>query len=240
MEKRTGFPTKKLNVTNIQPLDRRVPKNPKYESISPTINSGKTIKQVEILSNQSVARRKGELFRRIKCSTLAKLIEESGTKESVYNIKPPQEEVKETYENKSVTNSIAYSDFSVVTVNTEALGLTENSEFVLLDVREEDEYEKYHIKEAISFPAPNILRDRILPQVFRLKNVKGKFIILYAVEERSGVDAARKFAERDYENVYLLSGGLEKFSLSFPHLITGTLPPSPSRRFTLSSISKPL
>ena len=214
-------------------MDKKVPKNPKYEGIGPVINSGKTMKQVEILSNQSVAKRKGELFHRIKSRTLAKLLEEAGTKESIYNINKDTEEIKETEDNKSVfsiAHSVAGSEFSIVTVNTEALGITEDSEFVLLDLREEDEYEKYHIKEAISFPAPNITRDRILPQVFRLRNQEGKFIIVYTFDERPGVEAARQFAERDYHNVFLLSGGIEEFCKTFPHLIDGNPPVFPSEK----------
>lgn len=190
------------------------------------IDSGKTIKQVEILSNQNVAKRKGELFHRIKASTVARLISEAGTKESIYDLCKDNEEIKEVDDNKSVY-SVAHSmvsDFSVVTVNTEALGITETSEFVLLDLREPEEYEQYHIKEALSFPAPNITRDRILPEVYRLKNQQGKFIIVYTLDERSGVEAARKFAERDYSNIYLISGGVEEFCKSFPNLVEGNPP----------------
>lgn len=191
------------------------------------------MKQVEILSNQSVAKRKGEIFHRIRASTLVKLLEEAGTKESIYNLNKDHEEVKEADDTRSVfsiAHSVAPTDISVVTVNTEALGMNENSEFVLLDLRDEEEYEKYHIREAISFPVPNITRDRILPQVFRLKNQQSKFIIVYAFDERPGVDAARKFAERDYTNIYLLSGGIEEFCKLYPNLIEGNPPIFPSEK----------
>jgi centrosomal protein CEP41 len=225
MERKTGFPTKKSNVIPIQPLDKKVPKNPKYEDIGPVVKTGKTIKQVEVLSNQSVAKRKGEIFHRIKGSTLAKLLQEVGPSESIYQMSKP-EDLKEE-DNKSVfsiAHSVAASEISVITVNTEALGLSENSEFVLLDLREENEFEQFHIKEAISFPAPNITRDRILPQVFRLKNQQDKFIIVYAFDERPGVEAARKFAEKGFENVFLLSGGIEEFCKNFPNLVEGNPP----------------
>ena len=208
-------------------MEKRVPKNPKYEGVQSVIDSGKTIKQVEILSNQNVAKRKGEIFHRIKPSTVARLLNEAGPKESIYDLNRDHEEVKDVDDNKSVysiAHSMAASEFSVVTVNTEALGITENSEFVLLDLREPEEYEQYHIKEAISFPAPNITRDRILPEVFRLKNQTGKFIIVYTLDERSGVEAAKKFAERDYSNIYLISGGVEEFCKTFPQLVDGNPP----------------
>jgi centrosomal protein CEP41 len=40
------------------------------------------------------------------------------------------------------------------------LGITSETKFILLDLRDEDEYKKFHIKEAINFPAPNISRDK--------------------------------------------------------------------------------
>ena len=40
------------------------------------------------------------------------------------------------------------------------LGITSETKFILLDLREEEEYKEWHIKEAINFPAPNITRDK--------------------------------------------------------------------------------
>jgi centrosomal protein CEP41 len=40
------------------------------------------------------------------------------------------------------------------------LGVTAETKFVLLDLREEEEYKQWHIKESINFPAPNINRDK--------------------------------------------------------------------------------
>lgn len=45
---------------------------------------------------------------------------------------------------------------SAVTCTTEMLGVTADTKFILLDLREEDEYKHFHIKEAINFPAPKI------------------------------------------------------------------------------------
>ena len=143
------------------PLQRKVPKNPKYEGVSSRVKTGKTIRDVEIQSNQAVAKRRGELFRRIRISTVAKLLKELTTHESIFNL--GNEESKGQDDIASVYSMAQSEAFSVVTVNTEALGINEDTEFVILDLREEDEYNKFHIKESISFPAPNITRDRILP-----------------------------------------------------------------------------
>lgn len=69
------------------------------------MNTGKTIRDVEIMSkniitiriyetyneysligDQLVAKKKNEKFKRIKCSTLAKLLQECNYDESVYNL----------------------------------------------------------------------------------------------------------------------------------------------------------
>lgn len=50
------------------------------------INHGKTTKDVEIISDNLIAKRKGEFFGRIKGSTLAKFISESSNEESVMGL----------------------------------------------------------------------------------------------------------------------------------------------------------
>ena len=39
---------------------------------------------------------------------------------------------------------------------------------MLLDLREKEDYNNYHIKEAISFPGPNISRDKIPIEMIRM------------------------------------------------------------------------
>jgi centrosomal protein CEP41 len=70
------------------------------------------------------------------------------------------------------------------------LGITENTTFLLLDLRDPDEYTLWHIKESINFPAPNIARDKITPELFRFKNVPDKLIVIYMNDERKGTQAA--------------------------------------------------
>lgn len=50
------------------------------------VNHGKNMKDVEIISDKLVAKRKGENFARIKGSTLAKFLEETSTSESVFGL----------------------------------------------------------------------------------------------------------------------------------------------------------
>lgn len=53
-------------------------------------------------------------------------------------------------------------------------------------MRDEDEYKKFHIREAINFPAPNISRDKTFGQLLRFKNNPDKIIVIYMNDERQG------------------------------------------------------
>lgn len=75
---------------------------------------------------------------------------------------------------------------SAVTYATEQLGINQNTKFLLLDLREPEEYSQYRIKEAISFPAPNVARDKIIPELFRFRNQPDKLIVVYMSDERKG------------------------------------------------------
>jgi len=107
-----------------------------------------------------VTKRKDEKFKRIKCSTLAKLLSElNPNKESIYQLADGEEsklsqvpdDAESVYSVQTMKTGV-----SAVTYNTEMLGITNETTFLLLDMREESEYLDFHIKEAVNFPAPNV------------------------------------------------------------------------------------
>jgi len=59
---------------------------------------------------------------------------------------------------------------TAVTYSTDMLGINANTRFILLDLRDPDEFQAWRIKESISYPAPNIARDKTIPELFRFKN----------------------------------------------------------------------
>lgn len=75
---------------------------------------------------------------------------------------------------------------SAVTYATEMLGLTDQTSFLLLDLREPEEYDFWRIKESINFPAGMIKRDKMIPELYRFKNKADKLIIVYMNDERKG------------------------------------------------------
>jgi centrosomal protein CEP41 len=60
-----------------------------------------------------------------------------------------------------------------------------------------------------------------MPELYRFRNKDDKLIIVYMNDERSGSSAAKKFYEKGYDNIYLLSGGLDDFALAHPEMIVG-------------------
>ena len=116
---------------------------------------------------------------------------------------------------------------SAVTYATEALGITDQTSFLLLDLRDPEEYDFWRIREAINYPAANIGRDKIIPELYRYKNKTNKMIVIYMGDERKGTAAANLMAEKGYENVFLLSGGVDQFNEEFHSMVEGRDVPKP-------------
>lgn len=80
-------------------MDKKVPKSKKYDNIKTTLDTGYTSKNVELLSDNLIAKKKSEPFKRLKGSTLIKilqvslfLIQEETKTESIYNLQPNNKE----------------------------------------------------------------------------------------------------------------------------------------------------
>lgn len=80
----------------------------------------------------------------------------------------PNEEVKDNQSALSMAS--AMSNATAVTYATDMIGITAQTSFLLIDLRDPEEYNLWRIKESINFPAPNIARDKMIPELFRFKN----------------------------------------------------------------------
>lgn len=112
-------------------------------------------------------------------------------------------------------------------MKTQYFELNDDTDFLLLDLREPSDFENYHIKEAINFPEPLLNRDRFLPVIYQYKNKENRMIIIYHKEEKFGIPPAKLFFEKGFDNVYLLTGGLEEFHSFHPDHIEGKNIPWP-------------
>lgn len=99
-------------------MSKKPVSNLKYKDVKKVLDTGKTINDVELLSDQIVAKRKNEYFKRIKPSTIIKLIEENNNKESIYNLAGEGGSQEDIYAllSKNLNDNISVR--SVVNLNT--------------------------------------------------------------------------------------------------------------------------
>jgi centrosomal protein CEP41 len=73
-----------------------------------------------------------------------------------------------------------------------------------------------------------IARDRFPQQMHLLvrsadqKNKPNKLIIIYHEDDKSGIQVASVLFEKGFDNIYLLTGGIEEFYQKHSSLVLGT------------------
>ncbi|XP_022099320.1 centrosomal protein of 41 kDa-like [Acanthaster planci] len=101
--------------------------------------------------------------------------------------------------------------------------------YLLLDLRDSDAYKQCHLITAKNYPSAMLSRsvNNFTKDILAYKNKTGKIIVMYDEDERIGPMAATTFVERDFNNTFLLSGGLKLVAEKFPTgLTTGMVPSS--------------
>lgn len=92
------------------------------------------------------------------------------------------------------------------------LDQNENLPYLLLDIRDREEYSACHIITALNYPAAMLSRsvNNETKELLAYKNQPGKIIVIYDEDERIAVKAATTFVQRGYDNLFMLSGGKTK------------------------------
>jgi hypothetical protein len=126
-------------------MDKKAVTSLKYKEVTNVVDTGKTIKDVQVISDQFISKKKTELFKRIKATTIIKLLEENNNTESIYNLAEDEDDMgqiekskilkkseRENPEDKSVhshqtgltnfTQASAKTTITAVTYATEMLG----------------------------------------------------------------------------------------------------------------------
>mmetsp|Transcript_6768 Transcript_6768/g.10557 ORF Transcript_6768/g.10557 Transcript_6768/m.10557 type:complete len:247 (+) Transcript_6768:30-770(+) len=204
----------------LSPLEKKIPVNAKYSHIPAVIDSGITIFKLKEILASEIKGKDDEIFKRIKASTLASLIASERDEESVYALGNGTETVK-------------------VVVDASQSDVRYNLHYLLLDVRNVEEYDKYHITSAFNHPSQKLFHvNCFTADIIRYKNHAERIIIVCDDDEKVSGPAARTIAEKGVDNVYLLSGGITKFLEKFPDLVQGDVPkPPPSTAKTAKSAS---
>lgn len=218
--------------STVDPLQRRVPKNPKYDHVQGVLDTGMNVRKVRNITTREYLKRKNELFKRVKPSSVYQLLCDHEEKdESIYDI--GEAEVDGGGFAAAVNRGAAARDESkdngasiqIVTHRaTDDVKEVERKPYLILDVRDPEDFEVCHVTEAVSYPAPRISQDRITPQLYSYKNKADTMIIVYDDEEKVAAGVATAFVQKGWENVFLMSGGLKIAAAKYPLMVDGDLP----------------
>jgi len=207
--------TKRQN--GLTTLERKPPRNPKFANVKGTLDTGNSFSKVKLISNREYIRRRSEIFKRVRALTVYELIQENEEEhESINNL---------ASNNKDGETQAPLSPGSMVVVDAKESGDKYKKPYLILDCRSSSEdYQMCRISTSKHYPADWLRHDRITPTLFHYKNRENKVIIVYTLDDREGRVVARQFVEKGFDNVFLLTGGLETFVKDFPQSVEGTLP----------------
>uniref|UniRef100_A0A674EKU7 Centrosomal protein 41 n=1 Tax=Salmo trutta TaxID=8032 RepID=A0A674EKU7_SALTR len=237
----------KSSIGKTEYMKRRIPQNPKYQHVRTRLDTGCSLtKYVERLEEikKNYRYRKDELFKRLKVTTFAQLVSETLLRQ--FDVFSHTEKVSLTHaypdtfdSHYSVISGVGELDLdkngqktvTLTTVSSPRLpdGPYPDCPYLLLDVRDREQYDQCHIISAYSYPIATLSRtmNPYTKEVLDYKNVSGKIIIVYDEDERMAAQAATAMCERGFQNLFMLSGGLKVIAQKFPEgMTTGTIPAS--------------
>merc|ERR1712179_291912 len=227
-------------------LQKRIPRSARYDRVQAKTDTGASMSKHlarvnEIQSNYRI--QKGELFKRIRISTFAQLVLQ------VDQVNKMTIGAEDDDDAPVVTpRDRQHATFLDVINGTGELKLKdeqkeqaappppvpellfqpyEQKPYLLVDVRDRTEYEQCHIITALSYPASNFSRtmNPFSPEMYQFRNVDGKIIILYDIDGFIATECAHKMAQRGFENVFVLSGGMRLIAQKLSKgLTTGSFP----------------
>jgi centrosomal protein CEP41 len=189
-------------------MERTVPKSKKYEHVQGKLDTGLNVNKVRTVTAREYTRRRDEIFFRITKTNLYELYNEY-----------------EADEHEMISEAIIGTENGprIVTHSDDSRALY-NKPYLILDVRDTESFNTYHLLQARSYPDTMMRRDFVHPEFFAFKNKPQTLIIVYCDDERISQESAKVLVDRGADNIYLLSGGIQEFAAHFPSFIEGNIP----------------
>lgn len=260
----------------VNPLNKKIKPNPKYNTIEPTLNTGNNLrKELERIEEiqQYYKFRPDEIFRRININSLVSLIIEVNKLEhqldenravdphinhltaeddldnhselddsASIEVDIPDCETVADEDIKSIIHNVDNDDprrshssrigtgrsLTSLTMGVGELDSQNQSNkpppvadrpFLILDVREEDLYERRHIATAKSYHHFRLSRafNYESKEMLAFKNKEKRVIVVYDDDEMVASKVATTLTQRGYDNVFLLSGGITVAAIKYPN-----------------------
>merc|ERR1711964_922907 len=137
----------------------------------------------------------------------------------------------------SIAPSVVSCSGSVVSVIESDIGVLENRQLMLLDLRDEQAFRQQHIVGATHYPATYISQDKVSPEVYRMKSQPDKLLVVYHEDDRQGAAYATQLVQKGWDNIYLLSGGIADVREHYAELLDELSRPA-TQASQLSSLSR--
>ena len=184
---------------------------------------------VSIDSIRCSAKRRGELFRRLKTTEMVTLLQlysvrDDDEEESIANLigndsdeKCAQSELAEESKPYVFICHDAEHDPPPIPVATADYV----APFLLLDIRGDGPFAKYHVKGATRYDTAQLRRDRLGAEVYAFKNKADKIIVVCSDNPNEGIKFANDLCQKYIDNVFLLTTSIERFCQKYPDLCVG-------------------
>ncbi|RHW73171.1 rhodanese-like domain containing protein [Trypanosoma brucei equiperdum] len=189
-------------------LLRKTPANPKYEHVKPVVETGMTAELARFMKNTGAAlyRVSGEPFMRIRTRLIGDFVQKQ----------------------QSQSGEIKDGGFAHPMDEYRAPDTQLPKEYLILDVRSEEEYAACHIKGALHYPKRRMVHaiNPLLPEMFNFKNKENKLIVLYDLEEEMTIaqGIGQSVFEKGIDNLAVMTGGLREFVQDYADCIVGESP----------------
>lgn len=197
----------------LPPIPSRTQKQ--YNHVESKINSGMTVNKLKTVTLQHYVSRRQEKFYRVSPRQLQALL--AGYSD---NLKAESEDIG--YEGPDDEKK----EGPLIVTHESADEAVYDKPFLILDVRDGDQdHSKRRIVHARPFPLAHLHQEKYSPELRCYRNRVGTLIIFYDDDEKMGQAAslASQLVERGWENVFVLSGGIEAFAQAWPAYVEGGL-----------------
>lgn len=214
---------------------RQQPTTQRYSHVKAVVDTGLSAEVTQYIRENEVKvkRQPGELFRRVRASTIASFIQQKaieangGVPERLPDggFAKPMDEYGGSGGSAGARRN---SDSAVSVTNTSEQTLPAINDYLVLDCRSADEYEQCHIVGALHYPKLklNHATTPFLSEMYAFKNKEGKLIVLYDLNESLAVQMANLVYQRGIDNVGMIAGGLQEFVQDHSQLVIGQPPAS--------------
>jgi len=192
-------------------------KKNKFEDVKATLDTGLHSGNVLI-----IPKKRGELFRRLKTSEIVTILQlflnEIGKNdaESICNL------MEGTHDSNVSAHQYQDDDDEC---DEYVPSCDVSSSFLLLDIRGDAEFAKYHIKSAKHYDTSLLRRDKLGHDIYAFKNKQNKIIIVCCDDESAGVHFCNQLCQKYIDNIFLLSTSVNRFCQRYSDLCVGEQKP---------------